>query len=98
MCFFGRRGNNPYCHHRALSRQRAGIRERLVQVQQAGGAPFDHGLFALLEEPAGAAWPEGDPLRFQASQHDAVAWPAFHFGVAAHSPVKFAGTGVEARI
>jgi radical SAM protein with 4Fe4S-binding SPASM domain len=65
--FFGRRGNNPYCHHRALSRQRAGIRERLVQVQQAGGAPFDHGLFALLEEPAGAAWPEGDPLRFQAS-------------------------------
>ena len=27
---FGKPGNNPYCHHRALELQRAGWRERVV--------------------------------------------------------------------
>jgi radical SAM protein with 4Fe4S-binding SPASM domain len=27
----GRRGNNPYCHHRALELEKAGLRERLVR-------------------------------------------------------------------
>jgi radical SAM protein with 4Fe4S-binding SPASM domain len=49
--FFGKRGNNPYCHHRALEQQARGRRERLVQVAPAPGAPFDHGLFELVEEP-----------------------------------------------
>ena len=66
--FFGQRGNNPYCHHRALMRQRSGIRERLVLKTRAGGTPFDHGIFALLEEPADAPWPAGDSLHFSADR------------------------------
>ncbi len=46
--FFGKAGNNPYCHHRALEMQRAGKRERLVQVAMAPGAPFDYGRFEIV--------------------------------------------------
>jgi radical SAM protein with 4Fe4S-binding SPASM domain len=48
--FFGRPGNNPYCHHRALELARAGKRERLVQVALPPGAPFDHGRFETIVE------------------------------------------------
>jgi radical SAM protein with 4Fe4S-binding SPASM domain len=48
---FGRPGDNPYCHHRALERDRAGLRERLVLRQPAPGDPFDHGTFELIVEP-----------------------------------------------
>lgn len=71
--FFGRRGNNPYCHHRALAQQRAGLRERLVQEESAPGLPFDHGRFAIVEEPFTAPWPNTDPLRFTA---DRIQWKA----------------------
>lgn len=47
---FGKPGNNPYCHFRALSLARVGRRERLVRQAKAPGRPFDHGLFALVEE------------------------------------------------
>jgi radical SAM protein with 4Fe4S-binding SPASM domain len=47
----GRWGNNPMCHHRALEHARLGLRERLVQVERAPGAPFDHGRFELIVEP-----------------------------------------------
>jgi radical SAM protein with 4Fe4S-binding SPASM domain len=69
--FFGQPGNNPYCHHRALTRQKNGIRERLILETPAPGQPFDHGRFALKEEPAGAPWPEDDPFRFGA---DRIQW------------------------
>lgn len=46
----GRAGNNPYCHHRALELQKQGKRERVFRVQEAPGEPFDHGVFALVEE------------------------------------------------
>lgn len=49
--FFGKPGNNPYCHHRALELARAGLRERVERVQAAPGAPFDHGRFELITEP-----------------------------------------------
>ncbi|SNS34957.1 radical SAM additional 4Fe4S-binding SPASM domain-containing protein [Granulicella rosea] len=62
--FFGQRGNNPYCHHRALTQQRRGVRERLSLKTRAGGEPFDHGIFSLIEEPFDAPWPADDPLRF----------------------------------
>ena len=48
---FGRPGDNPYCHHRALERDRAGLRERLVLREPAPGEPFDHGTFELIVEP-----------------------------------------------
>jgi radical SAM protein with 4Fe4S-binding SPASM domain len=51
---FGRPGNNPYCHHRALELLREGKRERLVRAQAAPGEPFDFGRFDLIVE----AWPE----------------------------------------
>jgi radical SAM protein with 4Fe4S-binding SPASM domain len=49
--FFGRAGNNPYCHHRALEMQRKGVRELVTRVEMAPGAPFDHGKFEIREEP-----------------------------------------------
>lgn len=71
--FFDRRGNNPYCHHRALSQQKRNIRERFILQRPATGNPFDNGEFTLLEEPLAAPWPKEDPLHFTA---DAVDWPA----------------------
>jgi radical SAM protein with 4Fe4S-binding SPASM domain len=47
---FGKPGNNPLCHHRALEMRRQGKRERLVQVEPAPGEPFDHGRFELIVE------------------------------------------------
>jgi radical SAM protein with 4Fe4S-binding SPASM domain len=48
---FGRPGDNPFCHHRALERDREGLRERLVLREPAPGEPFDHGTFELVVEP-----------------------------------------------
>jgi radical SAM protein with 4Fe4S-binding SPASM domain len=56
---FGKRGNNPYCHHRALERLERGTRERLTRVETAGGLPFDHGRFEVIEEP----WPSAELAR-----------------------------------
>ena len=47
---FGKPGNNPLCHHRALEMRRQGKRERLVQVEAPPGAPFDHGKFEIIVE------------------------------------------------
>ena len=58
---FGRPGNNPYCHYRARTLARQGLRERLVLQEAAPGQPFDHGLFALREEPLDA--PDPHPER-----------------------------------
>jgi radical SAM protein with 4Fe4S-binding SPASM domain len=49
---FGRAGNNPYCHHRALEMQRVGKRERIERVKLAPGVPFDYAEFQLIEESA----------------------------------------------
>lgn len=48
--FFGRAGNNPYCHHRALEFDRKGKRERIRRVALAPGQPFDHGEFEIVVE------------------------------------------------
>ncbi len=50
---FGKIGNNPYCHHRALELLRVGRRERIELRQAAPGEPFDHAIFELIEED----WP-----------------------------------------
>ncbi|ACK66689.1 Radical SAM domain protein [Rippkaea orientalis PCC 8801] len=73
--FFDRRGNNPYCHHRALTQEKNGIRERVVLKHQAEGSPFDNGVFELIEEPFNSPLPEdnNDQLRFSA---DKIKWPA----------------------
>jgi radical SAM protein with 4Fe4S-binding SPASM domain len=47
---FGKPGNNPYCHHRALEMDRAGKRERVVLKERAPGLPFDNGVFELIVE------------------------------------------------
>jgi radical SAM protein with 4Fe4S-binding SPASM domain len=47
----GRPGNNPFCHHRALEMAREGKRERIVQVSDALGEPFDNGVFEIVVEP-----------------------------------------------
>ncbi len=47
---FGKPGNNPLCHHRALEMRRLGKRERLVQIDRAPGEPFDNGSFQIILE------------------------------------------------
>jgi radical SAM protein with 4Fe4S-binding SPASM domain len=47
---FGRPGNNPFCHHRALEMARLGKRERIVRVAPPPGEPFDHGRFEIVVE------------------------------------------------
>ncbi len=49
----GKRGNNPYCHHRALELLAEGRRERIEPDEPAPGEPFDHGRYRLVEED----WP-----------------------------------------
>lgn len=65
--FFDRRGNNPYCHHRALTQAKKGIRERFYLEQPAAGVPFDNGRFVLIEETLDAPLPINDPLHFSSS-------------------------------
>ena len=52
---FGKPGNNPFCHHRALELEKAGKRERVERIQAPAGTPFDHGRFRAIIEPL----PEG---------------------------------------
>jgi radical SAM protein with 4Fe4S-binding SPASM domain len=53
---FGKPGNNPYCHHRAIEMQRLGKRERVVRTAQAPGLPFDRASWAIeIEEVATAS-------------------------------------------
>ena len=66
--FFGRRGNNPYCHHRALAHDAQGRRELLTLERSAPGEPFDHGIFRSVEDAAGAPWPAEDRLRLRTEQ------------------------------
>lgn len=47
---FGKPGNNPYCHFRARSLQKQGLRERLIAEESAPGTPFDHRKFTLITE------------------------------------------------
>lgn len=69
--FFNRRGNNPYCHHRALVQAQRGIREQVYPIVRAQGLPFDNGEFALVEESLSAPLPENDPLHFS---RDRIQW------------------------
>jgi nif11-class peptide radical SAM maturase 3 len=62
--FFDRRGNNPFCHHRALAHAEKGIGERFYQEVAASGSPFDNGIFAIVEEPLTALQARKDKLSF----------------------------------
>jgi radical SAM protein with 4Fe4S-binding SPASM domain len=69
---FGRPGNNPFCHHRALELLRSGRRERIVRTERAAGAPFDYGRFEIVEEP----WPSGELERARELAATGVGWLA----------------------
>lgn len=47
---FGRSGNNPYCHHRAIELENKGLRERIRKTADAEGKPFDYGRFEIILE------------------------------------------------
>jgi len=49
----GKRGNNPFCYHRAATLKEQGRRERLEPAEKAPGAPYDFGRFRIVEED----WP-----------------------------------------
>lgn len=46
---FGRPGNNPFCHSRALSLAERGRIEMLEPIAPAPGRPFDFGRFRIVE-------------------------------------------------
>jgi nif11-class peptide radical SAM maturase 3 len=69
--FFNKRGNNPYCHHRALVHAKQGMRERVVVKVKAQGLPFDNGEFELIVEPTNTLLPANDRLHFTA---DSIQW------------------------
>jgi radical SAM protein with 4Fe4S-binding SPASM domain len=64
---FGKPGNNPFCHHRALEFLREGKRERVELTHAAEGKPFDHGRFEIVVED----WPaeEIERARALATEH-----------------------------
>lgn len=66
----GRRGNNPFCHHRALDLLRRGRRERVVRVVAPEGVPFDHGRFEIIEED----WPAEEIERARAVAKGTEEW------------------------
>ncbi|WP_162043268.1 GDL motif peptide-associated radical SAM/SPASM maturase [Undibacterium sp. YM2] len=47
---FGKPGNNPYCHYRALKLEKRGIHEKIRKVAPAPDKPFAIGRFELYEE------------------------------------------------
>ena len=69
--FFNKRGNNPYCHHRALVNAKQGMRERVVPKVKAQGLPFDNGEFELIVESTDTFLPANDRLHFTA---DSIQW------------------------
>jgi nif11-class peptide radical SAM maturase 3 len=69
--FFDKRGNNPYCHHRALTQAKQGIRERVILERAAEGNPFDNGEFKVIEESINTPLPANDPLHFYS---DRIQW------------------------
>ena len=48
---FGKPGNNPYCHYRALELEKRGIHETIRKVAPAPDKPFAIGRFELIESP-----------------------------------------------
>ncbi len=67
---FGRIGNNPFCHHRALELLREGKRERLELRTPAEGKPFDHGVFECIVED----WPEAERARAEELARTGQGW------------------------
>jgi hypothetical protein len=47
---FGKRGNNPFCHYRALELKKKGLHERIRKIKEAPGLSFDIGLFEIIVE------------------------------------------------
>jgi len=58
---FGRPGNNPFCHSRALAMAAAGLVEKIEPVTAAPGEPFDFGCYRIVEAPLGPDI-EADPV------------------------------------
>jgi radical SAM protein with 4Fe4S-binding SPASM domain len=58
---FGRAGNNPFCHSRALALAEAGLIEKLEPVAAAPGEPFDYGHYRIVQAPCGPEL-EDDPV------------------------------------
>ena len=58
----GRRGNYPFCWHRANEFKKKGQRETLVHAARAPGAPYDFGVFELEVEPWSESLPTTESL------------------------------------
>jgi radical SAM protein with 4Fe4S-binding SPASM domain len=67
---FGKIGNNPFCHHRALELLAEGKREVLVPVAPAQGNPFDYGLFDCIVEP----WPAEELVAARLLVERGIGW------------------------
>jgi len=68
----GYRGDNPYCHHRALELMAQGVRERVELVEAAPNEPFDFARWSLVREP----WPADERAEVERihRETEAVVW------------------------
>ena len=71
--FFGRPGNNPYCHYRARHFAARGLRERLELRTAAADAPFASGLFEIVVEPMPQPDASSQPATPQVPQEAKIA-------------------------
>lgn len=69
--YLGRRGNNPFCHHRALELWKRGLRERLEPRESAPVCRLTTGFLRSFCEPVrvptGTPWHRMSKLRHRAS-------------------------------
>jgi hypothetical protein len=68
MPLFGRPGNNPYCHYRAIQLDGQGLRERVVKKTEAPRTPFAVGEFELILEPVPGRQGTEAPVAISAPQ------------------------------
>jgi radical SAM protein with 4Fe4S-binding SPASM domain len=93
---FGRPGNNPYCHHRALDLAAQGLRERIVRTEAPPGLPFDYGKFEIVVENVNDPIPTVElGSAVGGSQSEGAAMPAGNDLVVLTSAVKLKKSGSE---
>jgi radical SAM protein with 4Fe4S-binding SPASM domain len=66
---FGRPGNMPFCHSRALAFAERGMVEKLERVGSAPGVPFDYGAFNIIEDDIGPTLASDDLIGMTLGSH-----------------------------
>jgi radical SAM protein with 4Fe4S-binding SPASM domain len=66
---FGRPGNTPFCHSRALAFAELGLVEKLERIAPASGVPFDYGSWRIVEDEIGSTLANDDVIGMALGAH-----------------------------